>query len=472
MKKWLMVIAAAIVINIGEAEGNPWIDQWVDQAVHTKANYFEGQQRNHFGLGGVQLRQYTSKDRLITATPPSYKIGCGGIDINYGAYSMISGDQMVDKFEAALVGAAFIAFDMALNELCPQCAATVAKAEKISQQINQMQMDDCEAGKAIATYAYSEYQSGEGKASEDAEASVETGREESWYDSGEKYEGNQGKPQVDGQEKIQECPQDIKDIFFAAGSDSVLLNMYKVSGADDALNKAMIELARGMVGDIAMKLDNSAGVGQYLPKIYPPCANHKMYSVDNIIDGEVHARSLTNGECSLVSSEKGNLREYVTKQMEGIADAMKSRSTIEPYRQFIEVTATPVYDGIGAAVRTQQESTFIPVMSDVVARQYAHGMMTDLYMMINGAIRQIKAVVASAGSSEGMCKVEYDMALLLPTLEQMKKDTMEYTLLINTDMAQKARETNEMAALHERIKRIDELNKRTFGRSLTRRLDK
>ncbi len=131
-----------------------WIDDWIQQKTTTSADYFEGQKRHYGTLGGFSARWQPSQDHLFSITPPKFKSGCGGIDVFLGGFSFLNADYLVQKLQNMMNAAPAVAFDMALNTLCSQCAKTLKALEAISDRLNQLQFDDCKATKAvIATIA-------------------------------------------------------------------------------------------------------------------------------------------------------------------------------------------------------------------------------------------------------------------------------------------------------------------------------
>ena len=101
---------------------------------------------------------YTIKVPNVTLTPfaikaPSLKAGCGGIDMVFGSLGFLDKEQFVKFAEGIMAAAPGVAFDLALKTLCPSCSETLKALQAMSNQINNMSLDSCQAATALGNTA-------------------------------------------------------------------------------------------------------------------------------------------------------------------------------------------------------------------------------------------------------------------------------------------------------------------------------
>lgn len=100
--------------------------------------------------GGLTWRVPNRSFHPVQITPPSFKSGCGGIDIYLGGYSFPNKEQFVQalrNFGQASLG---FFFQMALKSMAPEIGATLDVINEIAQRVNQFGTNSCEAGEWAA----------------------------------------------------------------------------------------------------------------------------------------------------------------------------------------------------------------------------------------------------------------------------------------------------------------------------------
>ncbi len=139
-----LISSVGLVFSVSYAKAT-WLDNWYDNVMSSSSgvNYFEGQKRGYVTFGSFSLRMPTRTDYLFSIEKPHLKIGCGGIDAFMGGFSFLNPDYLVQKVQAMLQAAPFIAFDIALSTLCPTCSEILKKAEAIIDALNQIQISEC-----------------------------------------------------------------------------------------------------------------------------------------------------------------------------------------------------------------------------------------------------------------------------------------------------------------------------------------
>ena len=64
----------------------------MQQKSSTSPSYYEGAKRGYHTGGSFSARWANNDDRLVTATLPRLKSGCGGIDMFLGGFSFLNVD--------------------------------------------------------------------------------------------------------------------------------------------------------------------------------------------------------------------------------------------------------------------------------------------------------------------------------------------------------------------------------------------
>ena len=117
----------------------------------TEPGVYEMQRRGVIAGGGVSTRSKIMNSQIATFTPPSWKSGCGGIDLYLGSFSFINADQFIELLRAVAANSAGYAFQVALDNVCPQCVVAMNGLQKAMQQLNQFAGNSCQLAKGIVT---------------------------------------------------------------------------------------------------------------------------------------------------------------------------------------------------------------------------------------------------------------------------------------------------------------------------------
>ncbi|MDC8832861.1 conjugal transfer protein TraH [Alteromonas gilva] len=81
---------------------------------------------------------------FLRFSPPSVGGGCSGIDIFAGSFGMVSGDELVQVARGVAQGAAPYFFNIALNSICPACAAVSKDISNTIEKMNKFGKNACE----------------------------------------------------------------------------------------------------------------------------------------------------------------------------------------------------------------------------------------------------------------------------------------------------------------------------------------
>jgi len=122
-----------------------------DMSNYTAPGAYETQRRGVIAGGSYVGRNRIVNENIVSAVPPSFEAGCGGIDLFGGSFSYISADRLVNLMRSIASNAKGYAFEIALKEMCPTCMQTMETLQKKLQALNQLSVNSCEAAKGIVT---------------------------------------------------------------------------------------------------------------------------------------------------------------------------------------------------------------------------------------------------------------------------------------------------------------------------------
>ncbi|MDA8404407.1 MAG: conjugal transfer protein TraH [Desulfobacteraceae bacterium] len=454
-----------------------WIDDWIDQKTTTQADYFTGQKRGYGTLGSFSARWSSGNDYLLNVTPPKFKAGCGGIDVFMGGFSFLNADYLVQKLQNMMNAAPAVAFDIALNTLCSQCAKSLNTLEAITDRLNQLQLDDCKATKALVYEVADGLTSGpssdliSAKKTMAVQDFVQSTGVMDLYTAIKTTGGNdknttagalQAIAGVSENAQISACPVAIKALFFTNGS--ILSNLLATRG----LSASYADLMRGYIGDIM--IDGATLTPQYVAK----CPKDTPNNIDGLVNGEVWTRPI-NSQCVKMTSitingaAYPNVREWIFTVLQSIATKMIAKQALTVAEEnFVKILPMPIYNSIVGDVAAQgagaNPTSIADIYADVVASAYAYVMMTDLYDTIQTVIDTGDVIVANSQGSanatqQNLCHIE----LASPTIAELKKMKNALPEYVRAARNQYSAKLTELVGYQEYDARADETKNQIYA---------
>lgn len=124
-----------------------------DMSNVTAPGAYKTQRRGVLSAGRVTQKSKLFDENLIGFSPPSWKAGCGGVDMYGGALSFISKDQIVALLRAVAANAKGYFFQLALSNVCPDCSTHIETFQKKIQQLNQFLGNSCQLAQGLVNDA-------------------------------------------------------------------------------------------------------------------------------------------------------------------------------------------------------------------------------------------------------------------------------------------------------------------------------
>lgn len=433
-----------------------WVDDWLDQHTTASQGYFSGQQRGYYTFGSFSGRMSTGSVNPISIAPPRLSVGCGGIDAFLGSMSFVNFEYLVQKLQTIMQNAPVIAFEMALGVLSEQMKNTLNQVEEFLNSLNNIQINECQASKALVATLDRGLLGGKLGSGESAAGYLtKSGVKDVYYAATELIKSVGGDPAqvTDGTtpvgEKLMEgCPQDFKDVFGTEGS--LLNNIADKLG----IVPEYVDLIRGLAGDINIKLTGGMPQGIKMP----PCKNNNQFVLDDFLKGTVEKQD-ASWQCTQINDLNKEIDLYVSNQMLTIMSNMINGSSLTTEQQdFIDTLPIPLYPVLKSSVGTGQEGVILSLMSNVAARAYVFMMLADAYKMFHDVIDEGQRVMtaiqgADTGQDEYRCELK-NFKEIKSGLIEMKDVAYQLTTALRGAYSNSASEVNSILELVSRMQNV------------------
>ncbi|HAT8643609.1 conjugal transfer protein TraH [Legionella pneumophila] len=105
---------------------------------------FESQAAGFFGGGSLYARNQVRQYQLVQLDLPSYRAGCGGIDLFTGSMSFLSEQKLVDLGKSVMSNGGAYAVDVMLASTVPELKQVRDYLQQLEQAANHASINSCE----------------------------------------------------------------------------------------------------------------------------------------------------------------------------------------------------------------------------------------------------------------------------------------------------------------------------------------
>lgn len=157
-------MAASIYIIPDGAMASGGLQAQMDKLFNEMSNttdpgIYESQRRGALAGGRYTVKTRIFDEPLVSFSPPSWKAGCGGVDLYGGSLSFINADQIVQLLRSVAANAKGYAFQLALDNVFPDGAKWIENFQKKVQALNQHLGNSCQLAQGIVNDLSSGYDS-------------------------------------------------------------------------------------------------------------------------------------------------------------------------------------------------------------------------------------------------------------------------------------------------------------------------
>jgi conjugative transfer pilus assembly protein TraH len=443
LKKLTFIFLLCIAITpIASAN---WVDDWFDMMSTTNPSSYQGQERGFATAGGFQARMRVKTDNLLTISPPRVNIGCGGIDIFMGGFSFLNADYIVEKFERIIRMAPALAFQVALNELSSTISEKVEGMEQVMNTLNSLQLDECQAAKAVATYAVDMVKSGPTQATNAVAQNIKSGAQNMWDTAMKDTRDNPGdslKKAIDSSS----MPATLKAELKKGGS--LLSN----AGDKFGLTTSEIEQLRALIGDVKIEFTSKLSFS------YEPGCDGATY--DNYITGKPLSKTLS-GSC--VETSGDNIENRTGKLLDSLADKIMDSPSQTPSQQeigFIAINPIPAKHLLNIAKRYGKNQVLV-VKNDLrkpSAYGFAYSMFNNMTENLGDTIKDYLAWIKSGDPDLTISMVTASEELLEIVKEKQREAQDKYRIGLE-EMSSLEAKLQNYEKLHQTIKKVAKENR-------------
>ncbi len=367
---------------------------------------------------------YTIKVPNVTLTPfaikaPSLKAGCGGIDMVFGSLGFLDKEQFVKFAEGIMAAAPGVAFDLALKTLCPSCSETLKALQAMSNQINNMSLDRCQAATALGNTAL-EAIVGNNTKEELSNNSVNnffSGINEQYLkpatdslNKGNSWLSSLG-PDINKPKVIQFITQNssgykkslinylVKDVSYISGLDNNILRSITgdiiIGSMANGDNPTILNFITSLNAEELERINfrNDSGQEVSLQTNTEKIINRLMGFGDDI------PYTYNNSENIILNDfQKGQLKETYTKKVNDIAKKIVSRTSLtEGELQFLAYFKFPVYKIFNALGNNEYSQEILLQSSEKLAQMLSAQLVYELLIKVNHLIQLQSGAILAYG---------------------------------------------------------------------------
>ncbi len=148
----LSTLASPAIANVSQSMQD-WFNDIGAYGNVTGANAYRGQTMNFYSGGSLYMRTPVRNYQLASISPPSFRAGCGGIDLFAGSFSFINKEQFVALLRNIGNNAIGAAFNMALCSMSPDLCDLLKYLQDQASKMNNLNINSCQAAEGIVTAA-------------------------------------------------------------------------------------------------------------------------------------------------------------------------------------------------------------------------------------------------------------------------------------------------------------------------------
>ncbi|WP_419421571.1 conjugal transfer protein TraH (plasmid) [Legionella sp. D16C41] len=148
MKNYFLAFGLFSFFSLAYANISQDLDNFFDQLGYasnvTSPAAFESQAAGFFGGGSLYSRNQVRQYQLVQLDLPSYRAGCGGIDLFTGSMSFLSEQKLVDLGKSVMTNAGAYAVDVMLASTVPELKQVRDYLQQLEQMANQASINSCQ----------------------------------------------------------------------------------------------------------------------------------------------------------------------------------------------------------------------------------------------------------------------------------------------------------------------------------------
>jgi conjugative transfer pilus assembly protein TraH len=115
----------------------------------TSPNAYRGQSAGYYSGGSIFARDSVRDTQIASIDTPSFKAGCGGIDLFTGGFSFVNSEGIKNAMSNIINNAKGYAFSLALESTVPEVANVMKYINTLSNEVNRFNINSCETAAGL-----------------------------------------------------------------------------------------------------------------------------------------------------------------------------------------------------------------------------------------------------------------------------------------------------------------------------------
>lgn len=115
----------------------------------TAPNAYAGQEAGYYSGGSLFARDSVRDVQIAQVQLPSFRSGCGGIDLFTGGFSFVNSQQLIDLMNNIINNSLGYAFNLAIESTTPEIANVMKYMNTLANTINNANINSCETAAGL-----------------------------------------------------------------------------------------------------------------------------------------------------------------------------------------------------------------------------------------------------------------------------------------------------------------------------------
>lgn len=368
----------------------------------TKPGHFTDQSGGYYTGGSFYSRTPARNAQIMNIQMPSFKAGCGGIDLFTGGLTYISSQELVKTLKSIGSAGKTYAFQLALQTVTPQIYNLLNELNALAQQINNMNINSCESAATIVGGVWPKSDASSrllcqamgtsnNKFEDWAQARQECGKTDDRDNPKDLNKKNTDFKDMLGDE-FNLAWKALKKNSFLASDDKLAEFFMSISGTIVSKKNANNKFEKHHYNSLAVQEDWLGGFIE----------GGKQVKVYNCHDAD---ECLNIGDSKVSIAQKSALKPKVESLLRSISNKIRTDGKVTGEElALVNSTIIPIYKilSVQAAFREGAAPINIEQFSEAIAYDLLLKYLEDILDIVSTSIREIKKVQIDDASIESL----------------------------------------------------------------------
>ena len=394
MKSWCFILIATIFPIKAFATVESDLQNFFNNAGFasnvTSPAAFESQASGFFGGGSLYARNQVRDYQLISLDLPSYRAGCGGIDLYTGSMSFLSSEKLVGLGKSVMSNAGAYAVDVMLASTVPELKQVRDYLQNLEQMANHANINSCQMSENLVGGVWPKTAASQEKVCKDQAMLGQSGIVSDYVKARMACSGSEHDKVMDAATKD---PERKKQVILNKNLVWDLLQKKDFLKNDTELSEMLMSLTGTLIIDAQGKVTNVpslAGNGTLIKALLgPEKYSSKIWSCQNVTDPaclKVEAKDLSVPETATLTYK---VREIIRSINDKVRNDNEAPTASE--KNFLSMTSLPVLKFLVVLNSTHYAGTAVDIeeYSMLIAQDflsnYLQALLTEVEVTTQGS---------------------------------------------------------------------------------------